>query len=170
MPSPIRFCPETLCRPQDGGNDILITGTPAKIAAQVLAYLCLGGRGILAEKLIDGHQETRRAKAALKTHRLQKSLLNRMECLTIFRQSRQPLDGQDLSSVRLYGEEQTRTDALAVEQNSAAAADSLLAAQMSPREPQMVAQQISQRQTRLHKPVTLFAVDGQLYGKLFSHE
>jgi hypothetical protein len=70
----------------------------------------------------------------------------------------------------LYGEEQTRTDALAVEQNSAAAADSLLAAQMSPGKPKMVAQEISQRQTRLHKPVTLFAVDGQLYGKLFSHE
>ena len=40
---------QTLRRPQDGGNDILITGTPAKIPAQVLAYLCFGGRGIFAE-------------------------------------------------------------------------------------------------------------------------
>jgi hypothetical protein len=40
---------------------------------------------------------------------------------------------------------------------------------MSPGKPKMVAQEISQRQTRLHKPVTLFAVDRQLYGKLASH-
>ena len=89
-----------------------------------------------------------------------------MEWLAIFRQSRQPLDGQDLSSVCLHGEEETRANGLAVEKNGAAAADSLLAAQMSSGKPKMVAQEVSQRQTRLHKPFTLFAVDGQLYGKL----
>ena len=62
-----------------------------------------------------------------------------MECLAIFRQSRQPLDGQDLSSICLHGEDQTRTDTLAVEQNGAAASDSLLAAQMSSGKPKMVA-------------------------------
>src|SRR5262245_31167413 len=170
MPSPVRFCPEPLRRPPDGRNDILITGTAAQIPAQVLANLCFGGRGILDEKRIDGQQETRCAKTALKAHRFQKSLLNRMECLAILRQSHQPLDGQDLSSICLHGEEQTRTDALAVEQDGTTAADSLLAAEMSSGKPKMVAQEVSQRQTRLHKSVTLFAVDGQLYRKLFSHE
>jgi hypothetical protein len=69
----------------------------------------------------------------------------------------------------LYGEEQTRTDALAVEQNSAAAADSLLAAQMSPGKSKMVAQEVSQRQTWLDKAFIWFAVDGQLNSKLASH-
>ena len=92
-----------------------------------------------------------------------------MKWLAIFRQSRQPLDGQDLSSVCLHGEEETRPNGLAVEKNRAAAADSLLAAQMSSGEPKMVAQEVSQRQTRLHKSFTLFTVDGQLNGKLCHH-
>jgi hypothetical protein len=161
--------PETFRRPHNGGNNILITGTTAKIPAQVLAYLRFGGRRILVEQLIDGQQETWRTKATLKTRRLQESLLNRMQWLAIFRQSRQPFDGQDSCTVCLHGEEETRPDGLAVEENGAAAADSLLAAQMSTGEPKMVAQEISQRQTRLHKSFTLFAVDRQRYGKLCNH-
>src|SRR5262245_12322334 len=93
--------------PHDRRNNILITGTPAEVTAQALAYLCFGGRRIFIQQLIDGHQETRRAKAALETKLLQESLLNRMKWLAVFRQSRQPLDGQDLSTVRLHGEEKT---------------------------------------------------------------
>ena len=169
MTSPIRLCPEMLRRPQDGGNNILITRAAAKIPAQVLAYLRFGGRRILVEQLIDGQQETWRTKATLKTHRLQESLLNRMKWLAIFCQSRQPFDGQDLSSVCLHGKQQTRPNSLAVEKNRAAAADPLFAAQMSAGKPKMVAQEVSQRQTRLHESFTLFAVDRQLYGKLARH-
>src|SRR5215475_5796906 len=96
-----------LRRPHDRRNDILITGTPAKITAQVLAYLSFGGRRIFTQQLVDGHQETRRAKAALETKLLQEALLNRMKWLAILRQSRQPLDSQDLSTVRLHGEKET---------------------------------------------------------------
>jgi hypothetical protein len=40
---------------------------------------------------------------------------------------------------------------------------------MSSGKPKMVAQEVSQRQTRLHQSFTLFAVDGQRYGKLAAH-
>src|SRR5215468_2589163 len=96
-----------LCRPHDRRHDILITGTPTKITAQMLAYLCFGGSRIFTQQLVDGHQETRRAKATLETKLLQESLLNRMKWLAVFRQSRQSLDGQDLSTVCLHGEEET---------------------------------------------------------------
>jgi hypothetical protein len=145
----------------------LIASTPAQITAQVLAYLCFGGRGILAEKLIDGQQETRCAKAALKAKLLQKPLLNRMQALAMFRQTGQSLDGQDLSSVCLNGEEKTRADSFPIKKDRAAAADSLLAAQMAPGKSKMVTQEVRQGQTGLHEPLMRFAVDGQLYRMLY---
>jgi hypothetical protein len=158
-----------LRRPQDRRDNILITGTSAKITAQVLAYLCFGWRRILAQQLIDRHQKTGGAKAALKAKLLQKSLLNRMQALATFRQTGQSLDGQDLSSVCLNGEEKTRADGFAIKENRAAATDSLLATQMRSGKPKMVAQEVSYRQAWLDNAGTRFTVDGQRYGKLARH-
>src|SRR5438552_18077738 len=120
MPSPIRTFSETLRRPQNGGNNILITRAAAQVAAQSLAYLVFRRRKIFVEKLIEGHEKTGRAKAALKTQRFQKALLERMKQVAIFGLRRQSLDRKDRCTVRLHGEEQTRTDGLAVKQYSAA--------------------------------------------------
>src|SRR5881396_2517785 len=87
-----------------------------------------------------------------------------MKRVAIFGLRRQSLDREDRCTVRLHGEEQTRTDGLAVKQYSAAAADSLFAAEVSPGKPEMVAQEISQRQTRLDESLVLFAVDVDLDG------
>jgi hypothetical protein len=38
-PSLLGICTQMFRRPQDGGDNILIAGTPANVAAQVLAYL-----------------------------------------------------------------------------------------------------------------------------------
>src|SRR5687768_6960485 len=102
MPLSIRLCPETLRRPQDGGNNILITRAAAQVAAQSLAYLVFRRRRIFVEKLIESHEKTRRAKAALETQRFQESLLDRMERVAIFGLRRQSLDRKDRSAVRLH--------------------------------------------------------------------
>ena len=70
-PSLLGIYAETFRRPHNGGNNILITGTTAKIPAQVLAYLLFGGTMFLVEQLIDGQLETGCTKATFKTHRLQ---------------------------------------------------------------------------------------------------
>jgi hypothetical protein len=82
-----------------------------------------------------------------------------MKWLTLFRQSRQSFNGQDLSSVCLHSEEETRANGLAVEKHGATAANSLLATQVSPGKPEMIAQEVSQRQARLHNARARFAVD-----------
>ncbi len=74
-----------------------------------------------------------------------------MKRVAIFGLRRQSLDREDRCTVRLHGEEQTRTDGLAVKQNGAATAYSLFAAQMSPGQSKLVAQEISQRQSRLDR-------------------
>ena len=73
-------------------------------AVAIPPQFVFGRRWILSEKLVDRHKKTRRAKAALKTHRLQKSLLDRMKWLAVFRFRRQPLDRNDGSAIRLYRE------------------------------------------------------------------
>jgi hypothetical protein len=90
-----------------------------------------------------------------------------MQALATFRQTGQSLDGQDLSSVCLNGEEETRADGFAIKENRAAATNSLLATQMDTGKPKMVAQEISQRQARLDKSFAMFTVDCQLYRMLY---
>jgi hypothetical protein len=103
-PSLLGIYPETFRCPHNGGNNILITGTPAKIPAQALADLGFGGRRVLAQQLIDRHEKSWSAKAALKAKLLQKSLLDRMQQLAIPFQRNQPFDGHDICSVGLHGE------------------------------------------------------------------
>src|SRR5918992_3925421 len=126
--------------PQDAGNDILIAGAAAKIAAQPLADFLFGRGGIFVEKLVNGHQKTRRTKAALEAEGCQKSLLNRMKRFAVLGQCRQSFHRHDRSAACLHGEEQAGADGLAVKKDCTAAAYSLLAAKMSPVESQMVAQ------------------------------
>src|SRR4030095_6931087 len=92
-----------------------------------------------------------------------------MKRIAIFRLRRQSLDREDRCAVRLHGEQQTRTDGLALKHNSAAAAYSLFAAQMSPGQSELVAQEISQRQSRLDEALIAFFVDGDLDRALAAH-
>src|SRR4030095_756535 len=95
--------------------------------------------------------------------------MKRSMCPYLLPKSRQSLDGQDLSPICLHGKQETRPNGFAVEKNGAAAAYSLLATQMRPSKPKMVAQEVSQRQTRLDNVLVLFAVDGQLNRTLCDH-
>src|ERR1043166_8883305 len=83
------LCAQPLRRPRYGGDNVLITRAAAQVAAQSLAYIVFRRRRILIQKLKDRHKKPWRAKSALETQRLQKSLLNRVKRRAIlgFRQS-----------------------------------------------------------------------------------
>jgi NAD(P)-dependent dehydrogenase (short-subunit alcohol dehydrogenase family) len=73
----------------------------------------------------------------------------------------EPLDGLELGAVELDGEEQARAHRLAVEEDGAGAADSVLAAEMGARQLQVLAQEVREALPRLHQALVRLAVHGQ---------
>ena len=63
---------------------------------------------------------------------------------------RQALDGLDRVAVGLRGEHQAGANGNAVEDHRAGAADAVLAADMGPRQQEIVPQEVAQQQSRLH--------------------
>jgi hypothetical protein len=108
-------------------HDILIARTPAEIARE--GFPNLGWRWILIalEKRNERHQEARGTKAALQRVLLAKCVLERMQLAV----GCQALNRRNLMAIRLNGEHEARANRLPVEENGAAAANSVLAAQVS---------------------------------------
>jgi hypothetical protein len=82
----------------------------------------------------------------------------------------QSFDGQNRRAVCLHGEKQAGTGGLAVKKNRTTAAYSLLAAQMSAGETKLIAQEISQRHTRLDEPRVGFAIDDDFNTAFSCHD
>ena len=72
--------------------------------------------------------------------------------------------------MRLHGEEQSRAHGFAVKKNGAAAAYPLFAADMSPGESEVIAEEISERQPWLDEPGISFIVHGHLDGAMGCHD
>src|ERR671914_212570 len=92
------------------------------------------------------HQKSRRAKSALQAVVIDESLLQRMQLVA----GCQTLDGANLLSLRLDGKHQAGTDGLAVNDHSAGAADTVLAANMRSGLPAFVANGIDKGAAWLH--------------------
>ena len=71
---------------------------------------------------------------------------------------RQALDGLDRVAVGLRGEHQAGANGNAVEDHRAGAADAVLAADMGPRQQEIVPQEVAQQQSRLHAAAVWRAV------------
>src|SRR5207253_10265450 len=80
---------------------------------------------------------------------LPECLLERVELAV----SGQTLDGRHLGAVRLDGEHQAGANALAVHEHGAGAAHPVLAADMGPREPELVAEEVDEEPPRLERLV-----------------
>ena len=76
--------------------------------------------------------------------------------------ARERLHGRDGRPVGLYGEQAAAAHRDAVEEHRARAADAVLAADVRPREPEPVAEEVGQQQSRLDRSRTVRAVDGEL--------
>jgi len=97
----------------------------------------------------------RRAEAALQRVMLAERSLQRRQ--SVFK--RETLDGHHLGAFGLHREQQARAHGCAVDQHGAGAAHAVLAADMGAGEPQMMAQAIGQRQSRLDFDLDRLAVD-----------
>src|SRR5207249_8084204 len=102
-------------------------------------------------------QQAARAEAALKAVVLVTSLLARVQ-----RAARaQSPDREQLDPVRLNGEHQTRAGRLAVHEHRAGAAEPVLAADVSPRQPQVFPEEVDQELSRLTVALSRLTVHRQ---------
>src|SRR5688500_11390675 len=89
---------------------------------------------------------------------LHKSLLHRVQLVS----ARQPLNSGYFGIVGAVDQHQAGGNWLAVEQDSASAAVSFIAAFFSPSEMQFISKGVQQRVIWLHQKLPVFAVNGQL--------
>jgi len=117
--------------------DRCVTSAPAKIPCD--PFLDLLGRWVrmLGEQADDRHQEARRAEAALEAVALVKRLLHGVQRTLCHGQT---FDCRYLMALGLDGEHQARPHRRAIQQNRAAPAHPMLAADVSAGEAQIVAE------------------------------
>src|SRR5687768_6361278 len=120
-----------LCGVLNGVDDVLITRAAAKIARDPLAYFAFGGRGVVLQQGDSGHDHARRAVAALQAVLLPETFLQRVQ-LALWRE---PLDRRDCRSIGLDREHGARFHASAIDENSASAALTRVAADMRAGQP-----------------------------------
>ena len=139
-------------------EDLLVARAAAQVAGQRLADLGVGRIRVARQQVVAGHDQPRRAEAALHRARLDEGLLDGVQLLALG----QPLDGDDLAALGLPGEHEARAHELAVEVDRARAALALLAGVLGAREVEVVAQRHEQA-LALPDAVGLaqLAVDGQ---------
>ena len=118
-------------------------------------------RRVLPKICVRRQQNPRRAKAALQSVLVAKDLLQRVERVT---GSRQPFNRHHAPALRLYGQHEAAPDGKAVEQHGAGAADAVLAAEMSAREVEVVAEEVGERGPGLGRALHRRAIHGQTDG------
>jgi len=109
------------------------------VAGECGANVRFGGRGLTFEQIDQRHFDAGGAEPALQRMMRAQRLLQWVQGLS---GGRQPLNRIDDAAVGLYGQHQTGTDAVAVDQNRAGAAMALLASDMGSGMAEMVAQQV----------------------------
>ena len=115
------------------------------MAGEEIRDLGAGRRRLAVEQVGRGHQDPGRAEAALERVRLAKGSLQRRQLAP----AREPLDGLELCSVHLDGEEEARAHGDAVEPHRARAADAVLAPDVGAGEAERVPDEVGEQQPRL---------------------
>ena len=98
----------------------------------------LRGVGILRQALHKRHENARCAEAALQAVLLLKGFLQRVHVFLVA----QPFNRFDLMALSLNREHQARPNRLTVQQDRAAAADSVLATDVGPRQVELTANKV----------------------------
>jgi hypothetical protein len=140
-----------------GLHDALVAGAAAQHGGEALTDLGLGGTGIGLEQIERREQHAGRAEATLKAVVLVKSLLERVQRAV----RAKSLDREELHPVRLNGQHQARAGRLAVHEHGAGAAETVLAADVSPRQPEVFPEKVDQELSRLTATLPRLAVHRQ---------
>src|SRR5258706_9442327 len=108
----------------DGFENLQIARAAAQVSGNRFADLIAARVWVLVKQSLRGHQDRRRAIAALRCSEIGKSILQRMQ-LPIFPEA---LHSQDLFASALEGKQQARKQRLAVQKNGASASFTQFAA------------------------------------------
>src|SRR6266566_4011485 len=165
LPPSRRGSSSALCRRVgDRCDDARVGSAAADVAAHPETDL-LGRAGVpLRDAAHAGHDLARGAVAALKAVVLDEGRLQRMQFLTL----RQTFDRGDPGAIVHHGERQAGKDALAIEQDGAGSAGSLVAALLGTRQIECFAQDVEQRLPGIDFQLSSLAVDGQSHAHRFS--
>src|SRR5262245_14407417 len=135
-------------------DDLVVPGAAAEITREPVAHLRLVRVGIPLEQRFRGHEDARRADAALQCGNLEELLLQRVEGLAFGH----PLDGLDAPPVDLAPEDETGTDEPAVQRDAAGPAVARGTSLLAPREMKRVAEHVEERLLRLAEELDLVSV------------
>src|SRR5579875_588071 len=136
-------------------DDVFVAGAAADIAAQSLADLGVGRLGDAAEEVDGAHDHPRGTIPALQTMLLPKRFLHRMKRL----RRADPFDRRNARPVGLHGEHRTALHRNAVDEDRACAAARRVATDVRPGQPQVLAEEVDEKQARLDLRGNLLAVD-----------
>src|SRR5438067_4366233 len=142
----------------DGLDDVHVPGAAAQVPGDGLADLRLARVPVAIEERAARQHHSRRAVAALQAVLLPEAFLHGVELAVLL----EALDGSDLMSVGLHGEEGARLHRLPLEQHGAGAAVGGVAADMRSGHAQVLAQEVDEEQARLDLRLLGVAVDGDL--------
>jgi hypothetical protein len=137
-----------------------VRSTPAKIPRQSYFNIIKIGVWMFVQEGLARYHKAGRTKAALLRVVFDKSGHDGMQLATV----REPFDGYDLTSLRLYREQAASIDWLAIEDDRAGATDPAIAHLLSPGQIQMVAESIEQRDARFEIQCVAHTVNPQSDG------
>src|SRR5437879_2876636 len=140
----------------DGLDDVHVAGTPAEVAFESPPDLVFGRVRVLREQIRGGHDEARRAVAALQAVLVPERLLDRVQ-LAILGHA---LDRGQALALGLDRKQGAALDGVAVDQDRARAALAGVAPDVSAREAEVVTQMVSEQQASLDLVLVPAAVDG----------
>src|SRR3954469_8330745 len=160
----VRGCPVLAAHPGGGPfhpfEDLEIAGAAAEVAGERLADFFAAWGWVLGEQGFGGHQDARRAVAALGGAEVGEGGLEGMELVAELH----PLDRLDRFAARLGGEHQTGEHGTAVHQHRAGAALAELAAVLGAGQRALLAQHLEQRVVGGEDHGAILAVDPQPQG------
>src|SRR5262245_40363257 len=136
-------------------DDRDIAGAAAEIAGQHVAHAVRIRIRLFAQERVRGRDHAGCAEAALQRAMFAERGLERRQRFVVA----QPFDRDDLGSLGLNGKHQTGSHRIAIDDNRASTADTVLATEMRSGEPQLLAQAIGKRHARRHRDIDPLAVD-----------
>ncbi|CUX56850.1 hypothetical protein AGR7B_pAt0356 [Agrobacterium deltaense RV3] len=136
------------CELADGIDDVLIARAATDVSGERFPDLLVAFQRVMAQKIGDRHDEARRAEATLQAMVFPKRLLDAPEPFD----ASLALDRLDLQTFCLNGEREAGARATPVKKDGARAADSVLAADMSSCQAELMAQEIAEEHARFDCP------------------
>src|SRR5438067_965311 len=141
----------------DRFHDVHVAGAPAQVARDSASDVVLRRARIGCQQCLGDHQHPWRAEAALESVLLPEAFLERVELTRLF----QTLDGFDLATVSLNGQQRAGLERNTVDDDRTCAAIGGVAADVCASQIEGIAEEVHQQEARLHLSAMACAIDGE---------